>query len=323
MILTAETNTQLSAFAQDTLKGLSSQPKYLLSKYFYDATGDRLFQDIMELPEYYLTRCEDEILRQYAGDLAQYLGEAPFDLIELGAGDGLKTRILLEQFQNQALQFRYLPVDISANILAHLQETLSALWPALPVVPLEGDYFAALHQMPASATPRRKLVLFLGSTIGNMTLADSRAFLQRLRAELSPGDLLLVGFDLKKDPDIILAAYNDAAGVTRAFNHNHLLRINRELGANFDPQTFLHWPLYQPTTGHTKSYLLSTIAQKVYIKNLDLSIDFAAWEAIDMELSKKFDFAEIESLAADAQLKVLAYFQDQKQYFTDALFVLE
>ncbi len=318
-----ENTTKLSVFAQDTLKGLSSQPKYLLSKYFYDAAGDRLFQDIMELPEYYLTRCEDEILRKYAGELANYLGEAPFDLIELGAGDGLKTRILLEQFHAQNLPFRYLPVDISANILAHLQETLSALWPDLTVVPLEGDYFTALHQMPATSTPRRKLVLFLGSTIGNMTLADSRAFLQRLRAELSPGDLLLVGFDLKKDPDIILAAYNDAAGVTRAFNHNHLLRINRELGADFDPQTFLHWPLYQPTTGHTKSYLLSTIAQSVYIKALDVNIDFAAWEAIDMELSKKFDFAEIESLAADAQLKVLTYFQDQKQYFSDVLFVLE
>ena len=318
-----ETATKLTDFAQDVLKGLSSQPKYLLSKYFYDAAGDRLFQNIMELPEYYLTRCEDEILRTYSRELATALGSAPFDLIELGAGDGLKTRILLEQFLAQNLQFRYLPVDISANILAHLQETLSALWPDLPVVPLEGDYFAALHQMPAAATPRRKLVLFLGSTIGNMTLADSRAFLQRLRAELSPGDLLLVGFDLKKDPDIILAAYNDAAGVTRAFNHNHLLRINRELGANFDPQTFLHWPLYQPTTGHTKSYLLSTIAQTVYIKDLEVNIDFAAWEAIDMELSKKFDFAEIESLAADAQLKVLTYFQDQKQYFADVLFVLE
>lgn len=317
----SETTTTLSAFAEDVRRGLSNTPKYLLSKYFYDAAGDQLFQKIMELPEYYLTRCEDEILRTHASKLASFLGKEAFDLVELGAGDGLKTRILLEHFLQQNLQFRYLPVDISSHILNHLLKTLNKLWPGLAVMPLEGEYFAALHKMPASN--RRKLVLFLGSTIGNMTLEDAQSFLQQLRRELVPGDLVLVGFDLKKDPATILAAYNDAAGVTRNFNHNHLLRINRELGGNFDPSTFLHWPLYHPATGHTKSYLLSTIAQKVYIEALDLQVDFKAWEAIDMELSKKFDFSEIETLAKAAQLQVLTYFQDQKQYFTDALFIVE
>lgn len=321
MIPTPETTTTLSAFAEDVRRGLSSTPKYLLSKYFYDAAGDRLFQKIMEVPEYYLTRAEDEILRSHAGKLASFLGHEVFDLVELGAGDGLKTRILLEHFLQQNLQFRYLPVDISPNILNHLVETLNQLWPGLAVMPLEGEYFSALHKMPVSK--HRKLALFLGSTIGNMTLEDAQGFLQQLRRELSPGDLVLVGFDLKKDPATILAAYNDSAGVTRDFNHNHLLRINRELGGNFDPTTFLHWPVYNPINGHTKSYLLSTIAQSVYIEALNLKVDFAAWEPIDMELSKKFDFQEIETLAKVSQLKVLTYFQDQKQYFTDALFMVE
>lgn len=321
MIPTPETNTTLSAFAEDVRRGMSSTPKYLLSKYFYDAAGDRLFQKIMEAPEYYLTRAEDEILRSHAAQLADFLGKTPFDLIELGAGDGLKTRILLEHFLQQNLQFRYLPVDISPNILSHLVQTLNQFWPGLAVMPLEGEYFAALHKMPISK--HRKLVLFLGSTIGNMSLDDAQHFLQQLRQELAPGDLVLVGFDLKKDPATILAAYNDSAGVTRDFNHNHLLRINRELGGNFDPTTFLHWPVYNPINGYTKSYLLSTIAQSVYIEALDLRVEFTAWEPIDMELSKKFDFLEIGTLAKAAQLKLLTYFQDQKQYFTDALFMVE
>lgn len=321
MIPDPETTTTLSAFAADVKRGLSSTPKYLLSKYFYDAAGDRLFQQIMALPEYYLTRCEDEILRKHTTKLADFVGSAAFDLIELGAGDGLKTRILLEQLLKQNLQFRYLPVDISPHILNHLQENLSQIWPKLPVVPLEGDYFSALRKMPVPT--RRKVVLFLGSTIGNMALEDAQHFLQKLRQELAPGDLLLIGFDLKKDPAIILAAYNDVAGVTRDFNYNHLLRINRELGGDFKPATFLHWPLYNPINGHTKSYLLSTIAQSVYIEALDLKVDFAAWEPIDMELSKKFDFQEIEALANASQFKVLTYLQDQKQYFTDALFIVE
>lgn len=318
-----KTVTQWTAFARDVHKGLSSTPKYLLSKYFYDAEGDRLFQKIMDLPEYYLTRCEDEILRNNAEALAAYLGDQPFDLIELGAGDGLKTRNLLEQFLGQKLDFRYLPVDISSNILAQLQWDLQAQWPNLPVFPLEGDYFTALQNRPVTEVLRPKLVLFLGSTIGNMTFEESSVFLQQLRSQLSSGDLLLLGFDLKKDPAVILPAYNDAAGVTRDFNYNHLLRINRELGGNFKPETFLHWPLYNPVSGHTKSYLLSTIAQEVYIEGLDLKVNFAAWEPIDMELSKKFDVDEIEALAKAAGLKTLSCFQDQKQYFTDVLFTLE
>ena len=323
MISVTKTTTALSAFAQDVQKGLSSSPKYLLSKYFYDAEGDRLFQKIMELPEYYLTRCEEEILQTYSANLADFLGNQPFDLIELGAGDGLKTRVLLEHFQQRKLQYRYFPVDISRNILMHLQEKLHQEWPTLPVFPLEGEYFTALKKLPANDPPIRKVVLFLGSTIGNMSLTDSEAFLQQLRAQLAPGDLVLVGFDLKKKPELILAAYNDSAGVTRAFNHNHLLRINRELGGNFQPEHFQHWPLYHPVTGHTKSYLISTIAQRVYIEALELQVDFAAWEAIDMELSKKFDQAEIELLAQQTHLQVLMYFKDQKEYFTDVLFVVE
>jgi dimethylhistidine N-methyltransferase len=322
-MIAPETNTILSAFAQDVQKGLCSQPKSLQSKYFYDAEGDRLFQKIMDLPEYYLTRCEEEILQTHAVDLAAMLKNQHFDLVELGAGDGLKTRVLLAHFQEEQLQYRYFPVDISRNILDHLEETLQQQWPDLSVFPLEGEYFSALKKMPNSEAKVRKVVLFLGSTIGNMTLADAESFLQQLRAQLAPGDLILVGFDLKKNPDLILAAYNDSAKVTRDFNINLLHRINRELGGNFQPENFQHWPLYQPITGHTKSYLISKIDQEVYIEALHLTVKFAAWEAIDMELSKKYDFTEIEHLATLAGLKVLTYFKDRKEYFTDALFVVE
>jgi L-histidine Nalpha-methyltransferase len=323
MMTMPKTFVATSSFAQDVKKGLTSKPKFLLSKYFYDAAGDRLFQKIMDLPEYYLTRCEGEVLVSSCTDLGLCFGGKAFDLVELGAGDGMKTRILLQHFEEQKRQYHYFPVDISGNILQHLQEELYAIWPDMQVTPLEGDYFAALDQMKKTEPGVPKLVLFLGSTIGNMTFADGAEFLKQLSARLQPEDLVLIGFDLKKDPDQILAAYNDAAGVTRDFNFNHLLRINRELGANFNLDNFLHWPVYHPITGEMKSYLVSKVAHSVFVPNLELTVYFDAWEAIDMELSKKFDFKEIEELANIANLKVLNHFMDQQHFFSDTLFVVQ
>jgi dimethylhistidine N-methyltransferase len=323
MITKPKTLAATTAFDQDVKTGLTSKPKFLLSKYFYDAAGDRLFQKIMDLPEYYLTRSEGEILDSYSETLGHYVAGKKFDLIELGAGDGLKTRILLQHFENQQLKYQYFPVDISGNILVHLKKELNALWPNIAVIPLEGDYFTALDQMKQTEAGTTKLVLFLGSTIGNMSFTESTKFLQQLRQRLEPGDLVLVGFDLKKNPDQILAAYSDAAGVTRDFNFNHLLRINRELGANFDIANFQHWPVYHPISGEMKSYLVSKIAHSVFISKIELTVTFSAWEAIDMELSKKFDFEEIEELATLANLKVLNHFTDQQNYFSDTLFLVQ
>jgi dimethylhistidine N-methyltransferase len=306
-------------FADDVRQGLTNDPKYLLSRYFYDATGDQLFQKIMNLPKYYLTRCEFEIFQNHRDSIFRKLGNAPFDLIELGAGDGLKTQVLLQHFLNQHADFRYLPVDISGSALEHLKETLRKQWPELSVTPVEGEYFSALQEIDRLSA-RRKLVLFLGSNIGNMNQEQAADFLRQLRQRLHPGDCLLVGFDLKKDPDILLAAYNDPQGITREFNLNLLRRINRELGADFDLAAFRHWPSYNPLSGEMKSYLVSEKQQTVRIEALELEIPFREWEAIDMELSKKYDRTEIAWLAEYAGFEVEQWFFDEKEYFTDVLF---
>jgi len=299
--------------------GLTNEHKYLLSRYFYDAAGDRLFQKIMNLPEYYLTRCEFEIFQNHRDAIFRKLDHAPFDLIELGAGDGLKTQVLLEHFLNQNADFRYLPVDISGSVLGLLLETLRGRWPELPVTPVEGEYFSALQKID-QLSDRRKLVLFLGSNIGNMKEEQAADFLRQLRQQMHSGDWLLVGFDLKKDPDIILAAYNDRQGVTREFNLNLLRRINRELGADFDLSAFRHWPVYNPLNGDMKSYLVSEKEQTVRIEALELEIPFRKWEAIDMELSKKYDRPEITWLAEYAGFEAEQWFFDEKEYFVDVLF---
>ncbi len=306
-------------FAEDVRQGLTSDPKFLLSRYFYDAAGDKLFQKIMELPEYYLTGCEFEILQTHWSSILRQMDGLPFDLVELGAGDGLKTRILIRQFLAQKADFHYLPIDISGSVLAHLRNVLNEKWPELPVTPVEGEYFSALHEIDR-LSDRRKLVLFLGSNIGNMDQERAAGFLQKLRDRLHPDDLLLVGFDLKKDPEVILAAYNDSQGVTRDFNLNLLRRINRELGADFDLSAFRHWPVYNPLSGDTKSYLVSEKEQTVRIKALELEVPFRKWESIDMELSKKYDRPEIEWLAEHAGFEVENWFFDEKQYFADVLF---
>lgn len=307
------------AFAQDVQQGLTNDPKYLLSRYFYDAAGDQLFQKIMNLPEYYLTRCEFEIFQKHRDAIFRKLDNAPFDLIELGAGDGLKTQVLLQHFLNQNADFRYLPIDISGSVLEQLQETLQERWPELPVTPVEGEYFSALQDI-GQLSNRRKLVLFLGSNIGNMKQEQAADFLRQLRQRMHPGDCLLVGFDLKKDPDVIMAAYNDPQGVTREFNLNLLRRINQELGADFDVTAFRHCPVYNPLTGDMKSFLVSEKQQTVRIEALELEIPFRKWEAIDMELSKKYDRPEIMWLAEYAGFEAEQWFFDEKEYFVDALF---
>ncbi|MDZ4679593.1 MAG: L-histidine N(alpha)-methyltransferase [Saprospiraceae bacterium] len=310
---------KIQAFAEDVQQGLTDNPKHLLSRYFYDAAGDRLFQKIMNLPEYYLTWCEFEIFQKHRDAIFRKLDDVPFDLIELGAGDGLKTQVLLQHFLNQKADFRYLPIDISGSVLEHLQETLKERWPELLVTAIEGEYFSALQDVDR-LSDRRKLVLFLGSNIGNMNQEQAADFLRQLRQRMHSGDWLLVGFDLKKDPDIILAAYNDLQGVTRAFNLNLLHRINRELGADFDLTAFRHCPVYNPLTGDMKSYLVSEKQQTVRIEALELEIPFRKWEAIDMELSKKYDRPEITRLAEFAGFEVEQWFFDEKEYFVNVLF---
>ncbi len=306
------------SFAQDVIRGLQSDPKRLPSKYFYDERGDKLFQQIMATPEYYLTRCEREIFLTHKQELLEAFGKQPFDIVELGAGDGSKTRILLRHFIQQGASFRYRPVDISGSVLRQLTGQLAQDLPALEVKPLQGDYMKMLERIRGEGE-RPKIVLFLGSNIGNMEIPAAASFLSRLTGLMNPGDKLLLGVDLKKDPALILAAYDDAGGVTEAFNLNLLGRINRELGGNFDLETFFHWETYDPSSGSARSYLVSRKEQTVSLSRLGVVFSFEAWEPIVVELSQKYSLPELEDMAGRAGLTFEKHFLDRQDYFVDSL----
>jgi len=310
-------------FARDVIHGLSSAPKYLSSKYFYDEQGDRLFQKIMEMEEYYLTRCEFEIFQQQKQEfLRRFSDNGSFDLVEFGAGDGKKTKLLLEHFINHKADFSYKPIDISGNALSLLENDLRKTMPGLDIETLEGEYFQALSQI-GTASGRTKIVLFLGSNIGNFLKPVALEFLQQLSTTLSSGDLLLLGVDLVKDPMVISKAYDDAQGITREFNLNLLTRINQELGGDFDLTKFDHFPLYNPLTGTARSFLISKAQQMVTVERLNASFHFEAWEPIHTEYSHKYRLDELQELASESGFKVLDNYFDSNTYFTDCLWQVE
>ncbi|MEL6674620.1 MAG: L-histidine N(alpha)-methyltransferase [Bacteroidota bacterium] len=314
---------QHSVFAQDVLRGLKAEQKSLPSRYFYDAAGSEIFRQIMRMDTYYLTDVEYEIFDTQQEDILQAFQApgGPFRLVEFGAGDGLKTKILLRHFLAQQVNFSYVPIDISGAALAKLENGLKEEFPTLAVDSREDEYFAALRRLQAE-NGARKVVLFLGSNIGNFPHEGAVTFLKELASGLGPEDLVLIGFDLKKDPQIILDAYHDPEGITRKFNLNLLTRMNRELGADFDQEAFLHYPTYDPISGACKSHLLSNKDQTVHFSFLDESIHFKAWEPIWMELSQKYDTASIQALAEASGFKVVGNFTDEKQYFVNSLWEL-
>ncbi len=312
--------TKQSTFAEDVRQGLSSTPKFLSSKYFYDDEGSRLFQEIMKLPEYYLTRAEFEIFQTQTKEIFDALNvkNERFDLIELGAGDGTKTSILVDYFLQHNARFSYVPIDISAKALNVLTEKFEQQFPNLSIKIEQGDYFKTLRTLGAK-TDNRKIVIFLGSNIGNFNQTEAVAFFTNLRAEMEENDLLFVGFDLQKNPNTILAAYNDANGVTAKFNLNLLNRLNHELGANFNIEDFSHYAAYHPIEGAARSFLMSRKQQTVFIESLGESFDFRAWEPIFMEISQKYNLEMISSLAEDCGFQVAKNFFDDRRYFVDSL----
>jgi len=314
------TKTELTQFAKDVITGLSKVPKAIPSKYFYDEEGDRIFQQIMDMPEYYLTNCEFEILQQQTKNILQAAKvlKEPFNLVEFGAGDGLKTKLLLNYLVDHQADFTYHPVDISASILEELKKSLGESIPSLEVDPMNMDYFTALHAMK-SLNERRTLVLFLGSNIGNFHLDEAAVFLGKLAAESKDGDMLLLGVDLKKDPKIILDAYDDPHLITAAFNLNLLSRMNRELEADFNVEDFNHHTLYEEKTGEVLSYLISIKEQSVNLASQNKTIHFNENEMIHTEISKKYSLEELDSLAAHLDFEVIYHFLDSKEYFTDTL----
>ena len=308
-------------FEEDVYTGLTDSPKHLSSKYFYDARGDKLFQDIMNMPEYYLTNSEAEIFELNKESITNWFtGEqGTFNLIELGAGDGKKTKILLEQLLKKKAVFNYMPVDISQNALDKLEASLNTELPELNVKPLQGSYFDVLEELNVLSNTKN-VILFLGSNIGNLLHPQAVTFLKSIQQLMKKEDLLFVGFDQKKNPRAILDAYNDAGGITAAFNKNVLIRINRELGANFDPDNFLHWEVYDPETGTAKSYLVSKIPQKVSISALALELNFKAWETIHTEISQKYDDEVVTWLTQQAGLQIEAEFNDKDNFYKNYIF---
>ena len=305
-------------FALDVMTGLSSEKKFLSSKYFYDEAGDKLFQQIMELDEYYLTKCEFEILESHKDNLLEKFSNhrMPFQLVEFGAGDGMKTKILISHFITARADFSYLPIDISIHALDNLMCDLNRTYPDLQGQAINGDYFQGLRTLNG-AIP--KAILFLGSNIGNFSPLKARDFLTEMRDCISVNDKILIGFDLKKDPEVIRKAYNDSKGITRAFNLNLLKRINTELEGEFIIENFEHIPTYNPDTGAAKSYLVSTTDQTVYIGKLKRKFKFVAGEKIFMEISQKYDMDDIADLARWSGFRIAANYYDDKKYFVDTL----
>lgn len=317
-----KTATDLSTeFAREVREGLTDYPKHLSSKYFYDEVGDRLFQDIMAMPEYYLTDCELDIFTRYKEDISDWFkgkGDA-FSIFELGAGDGKKTKILLKELVVKNADFDYRPIDISQNALQLLKTSIEKEVPTVSIKPIQGTYFDTLADI-ARHNGKRKVILFLGSNIGNLLHDKAIEFLKNIRRTLNRDDLVFMGFDQKKHPLKILDAYNDKTGITEAFNKNLLTRINKELGGDFDLQNFLHWEVYDPETGTAKSYLLSKKEQQVHIEALDLKVDFKQWETIHTEISQKYDDEVIKWLADEAGLEIITHFNDSKNYYRDYIF---
>lgn len=304
----------------DTLLGLSSYPKYLLPKYLYDDKGSAIFRDITGMPEYYLTKCETEILTEFGSEIAGKLAEGSgfLNLIEPGSGDGTKIISLLMSLYSAGRKFRFIPVDINHEANQLLRLFITAELPGLEVTPHTGDYMTMLDGIyPREGT--RNAILFLGSNIGNLNETEINRFLGRISDFSRSGDMILIGFDLKKSPEILMKAYDDPYGLTAKFNLNHLERLNRELDADFDITLFEHHTDYDPVSGELKSWLVSVVEQTIHSGTLGESFHFGKWEPVFMELSRKFDFRMIETLAAAHGFRIERNFTDRRGWFADSL----
>lgn len=315
---TVESFDETNAFALDVLVGLSDARKSLPSKYLYDAKGSRLFHEITHLKEYYPTDCEIEILETQFAQIGSYVKGKPFNLVELGAAYGRKARILMQKLVKQGLEFQYVPIDISEGAMKELVANVHKALPNLEVCGLVSDYFQGLKWLN-NRYERKNFVIFLGSSIGNFTRAQSRFFLRNVWSALKDGDNVMVGFDLKKDIELLLDAYNDSKGITAEFNINLLRRINNELGGEFDTNKFRFFCTYDVFSGAMESYLVSLKKQVVYIDKIGLSFSFEPWEPIHTEYSYKYLVSDIETLAVETGFLVEEHLFDSKRFFTDSI----
>jgi dimethylhistidine N-methyltransferase len=306
----------VSPIADEVMRGLSARPRRLLPKLFYDAAGSHLFELITETPEYYPTRTERGILKKYAGEIIRQAGNN-LTLVELGAGSASKTQVLIEALLRRQLRADFYPVDVSSSALQGALATLNGHFSRLRVSPIMADY---THKIPdLNSLPGRKLVLFIGSTIGNFEPDEAMAFLKSVHRSLQPGDALLIGFDLIKDAGILHAAYNDPQGVTAAFNKNMLVRINRELGGSFDVDSFEHVAFWNRRKSRIEMHLESVYEQTVWVQDLGRGFHFDRGERIHTENSYKFNTASIARLLRRSGFKLEKQWTDPQGWFCEAL----
>jgi L-histidine Nalpha-methyltransferase len=305
-----------ASLRSDALAGLTATPKTLPPKWFYDAEGSALFEKITELPEYYPTRAERAILRSAAAEIAALSGARV--LVELGSGSSEKTRLLLDALRDHGTLRAYVPVDVSESALAAAGDALALEYPGLDVHAVVSDFEERLG-LPsgpdAPGAPEPRLVAFLGSTIGNMVPAQRAAFLIRVRAQLRPGDAFLLGTDLVKDPSVLVAAYDDSAGVTAAFNKNVLAVLNAQLGADFDLDAFDHVALWDATREWIEMRLRSASSQEVHVRGIGLTVRFDAGEEMRTEVSAKFRRSGVERELAAAGFAMRSWWTDPAEQF--------
>jgi dimethylhistidine N-methyltransferase len=300
-------------------EGLLSSPKWLPSWLFYDSAGSRLFDEITRIPEYYVTRTERAILAERAGEIVlRAAGEHSLRLVELGAGSADKTRLLLSAAVERQDTVFYEPVDVSASALVEAQIRIENEIPGVLVCPRVEDYTHVL-ELDATLPTERRLVLYIGSSIGNFEPGESLMLLERVRASLEPGDCLLLGVDLAKDETVLQAAYDDAAGVTAAFNRNLLVRLNRELDADFHPETFVHRAVWNAIESRMEMHLVSEKKQTVWLPAIDLRVNFEVGESIHTENSYKYRAGDAEALVAKAGFAHEATWTDERGWFAVCL----
>lgn len=308
----------IEQFKLDVEQGLSHKPKTLPSKYFYDATGAALFVKIMNMPEYYPTKAEFEIFKHHSSEMIDSMELEPdsfFELIELGAGDGTKTKELLRVLLDRKFDFEYLPIDISSSALNDLEFNLRGEFPALKVRKKHGDYFNVLETLKENHLP--KVILFLGSNIGNLSDELSAEFVYHIGSNLKPGDKLILGLDLIKSEELVIPAYDDPQGITRDFNLNLLSRINNELGGSFDLSTFEHLAEYTSDEGIARSFLMSRIDQEITIDSIGKTFKFEKGERMQTEISRKYNDDILHKILNRTDFEIINKLTDKRGYFAD------